>query len=225
MKRAVLASVALVGALALTGPGAEMGVGGGGFLAGLLRLDLAPLNGELSSAGYPTLSGDLWVFGGGGSGGATTGLVFGALGFSGSASALAQAKRADLELGFGGITVEFARSLSDKALVGLGVVLGGGGLDLTVRARIATEFAEALTQPTMSQFSLGFLGGLAYLRLHLQVLDWLSLEGWVGYFLGLPGNWEEGGREISGPNIELRAPFFGVRIGLGGFGPIEEETP
>ncbi len=210
--------------IAVWGAGQEAGVGSGGMLVGLLRLDLAPLNAALITAGFPALSGDVVVFGGGGLGGVVGGPVLGGIGFGGSSVAMDEGRRVDLELGFGGVTVEWARALSPRVLSGLGLALGGGGLDLTVRSRSPSDFADALVQPTMSQLSLGFLAGLAYFRLYFQVLDWLSLEGWIGYFLALPGNWEEGGKELSGPRLDLRAPFLGFQLGFGGWVP-EEEAP
>ncbi|MFH1609524.1 MAG: hypothetical protein ABID40_02720 [Candidatus Bipolaricaulota bacterium] len=198
------------------------GLGGGGMLVGLLPLDLSSLNAALTAAGYPALDGQLIVVGGGGAGGILGGPVFGGLGFGGGLTSLSTDKRTDLELGFGGVMVEAARRAGKGVLVGFGAVLGGGGLDLTARSRYPTDFADALAEPTLSQFSLGFVGGLAYLRLQIQVLDWLAFEGWLGYFLAFPGQWEEGGREIAGPKLELRVPFLGLRITFGGVGAPED---
>jgi len=111
-----------------------------------------------------------------------------------------------------------------SAVLGIGTVLGGGSLDLTVRARSPVDFADALASPPMSQLSLGFLGGIGYLRLQIQALPWLAVEGWAGYFLAFPGSWEEGGREIAGPSLELRAPFFALRVAFGGIG-FPDEAP
>lgn len=233
MRRILLAALLVVplGGFAIGAEELDLdGLGGGGMLVGLLPLDLSPLNAALTAAGYPALDGQLVVFGGGGAGGVLGGPVFGGLGFGGSLTSLSTDRRTDLELGFGGVTVEAARRAGKSVLVGFGAVLGGGGLDLTARARYPSDFTDALAEPTLSQFSLGFLGGIAYLRLQIQTLDWLAFEGWLGYFLAFPGQWEEGGREIAGPKLELRAPFLGLRISFGGVGAPEEakepvETP
>lgn len=203
----------------------SVGLGSGGPLVGLLTLDFFPLNAALSAAGYPTVEGPLVVFGGGGVGGVLGGPVFGGIGFGGNLTALAADKRTDLELGYGGVVIEAARPAGQGAIIGVGAVLGGGGLDLTARARRPLDFDDALADPPVSQFRLGFFGGLAYLRLQVQVLPWLAVEGWGGYFLAFPGRWEEGGREIAGPQLELRAPFLGLRISFGGIGSREAAVP
>jgi len=128
-------------------------------------------------------------------------------------------------LGYGGLVMEFAREAGEDKLIAFGTVLGGGGLDLTARARYPMDFADSLAGPPVSQLSLGFFGGLAYLRLQIQALPWLAVEAWGGYFLAFPGRWEEGGREIAGPQLDLRAPFFGLRVSFGGVGSPDEPQP
>ncbi len=215
--------VAVSGVLAWgTENGSLGGLGHGGFLAGLLTFDFSPLSAALAEAGYPTVEGPVLVFGGGGSGGVLGGTVFGGLGFGGSVTKIEGEKRTDLELGYGGVVIELNRPVGKSALLGLGLVLGWGGLDLTTRARRPVDFADALAQPPVSQFSLGFFGGLGYVRLGFQVFPWLALDGWAGYFLALPGQWEEGDREIAGPKLELRAPFLGIRVSFGGIGFLDD---
>ncbi len=200
------------------------GLGHGGFLAGVLSFDLSPLNEALAVGGYPTVTGPMLVLGGGGSGGVLGGTVFGGLGFGGTLTAIEGERRTDLELGYGGVVIELNRPAGKTAVVGLGLVLGGGGLDLTARARRPVDFADALADPPLSRLSLGFFAGLGYVRLAVQVVPWLALDAWGGYFLAFPGPWEEGDREISGPGLQLRSPFFGVRVSFGGIG-FPEEPP
>ncbi|MCX7750172.1 MAG: hypothetical protein N2320_01180 [Candidatus Bipolaricaulota bacterium] len=224
-KKILVVAIAALGVLALGAEEEQLGgLGHGGFLAGVLPLEFAPLNEALSAAGYPTVAGPMLVFGGGGSGGVLGGAVFGGLGLGGTLTAIEGEKRTDLELGFGGMTIELVRPAGKTALLGLGLALGGGSLDLTARARRPADFADALANPPVSQLSLRFLGGLGYFRIGFQVLPWLAVDGWAGYFLTFPVGWEEGGREIAGPRVELRAPFFGIRISFGGIG-LPEEPP
>lgn len=224
-RRILVVAVATLGSLAWGAEGELLGgLGHGGFLAGVLNLDFAPLNAALAAAGYPTVTGPMLVLGGGGSGGVLGGALFGGLGFGGSLTAIEGERRVDLELGYGGVVIELNRPAGKTAVLGLGVVLGGGGLDLTARARRPSDFADSLANPPVSQLSLGFLGGLGYIRLGLQVFPWLAVDGWAGYFLAFPGQWEEGGREIGGPRLQLRAPFIGIRVSFGGIGFAEEPT-
>ncbi|MBC7092891.1 hypothetical protein H5T53_02640 [Candidatus Bipolaricaulota bacterium] len=219
---AVMVAAAVLGGAAA---GEEIGFGVGGVLVGVLPLDLSALNVALLAAGYPVLDGQFVVIGGGGVGGVTGGPVFGGLGFGGSATAIDGERRSDLDLGFGGFTVEVARPAAERTLVSVGAALGGGSLDLTVRARYPVDFTDAIVDPTSTMLSLGFVGGLGYLRLQIQALDWLWIEGWLGYLLGFPGRWTEGGRELAGPPVQVRAPFFGVKVSFGGMAETLEEKP
>lgn len=226
MARTVWAVVlaAAVGATVALAAEEVAGLGHGGALVGLLTLDFSPLNAALTGAGYPGVEGPMVVFGGGGGGGILGGIAFGGLGFGGTLTKLAGEKRTDLELSYGGVVIELNRPAGRTAVLGLGIVLGGGSLDLTTRARYPVDFADSLATPPVSQLSLGFFAVLPYLRLQLQVLPWLAVDGWAGYFLSSPGPWEEGGREIAGPRLDLRAPFFGVQLAFGGIGLSEENT-
>lgn len=220
----VFAVVLSAGALSAEAEG--VGLGHGGVLVGLLPLDFAPLNVALTEAGYPAVEGPLVVFGGGGAGGILGGTVFGGLGFGGTSTKLAGEKRTDLELGYGGVVIELTRRASPAAVLGVGGVLGGGSLDLTARSRYPVDFADSLASPPTSRMSVGFLGGIGYLRLQVQAVPWLALEGWAGYFVAFPGQWEEGGREIAGPRLDLLAPFLAFRASFGAIGlPEEPEAP
>jgi len=219
MRRVLVAAllVASLGGLVLAeGEPQPTGFGGSGMFVGLLPLDFSPLNAVLSAAGYPSVEGPVVVFGGGGAGGILGEVAFGGLGFGGSLTTLAAGRRTDIELGFGGMVIEHPRQVAEGAVLGFGAVLGGGSLDLTTWARQPEDFADSLATPPMSHFGLGFFGGLAYLRVQIQLAPWLAIEGWGGYFLAFSGQWEAGGREISGPQLGLRAPFFGLGIVFGG---------
>jgi len=151
--------------------------------------------------------------------------VFGGLGFGGTTSVVHGEKRTDLDFGFGGFLIEIPRQAGASAILAFGTALGGGELTLKARARVPVDFADALAQPPLSEFDLGFVGCLPYLRLQIQLFPWLAIEGWGGYFLAFPGQWEEGEREIAGPKLDLRAPFFGFGISFGGIGSLGEPEP
>ncbi|MGC9529407.1 MAG: hypothetical protein ACP5G2_02140 [Candidatus Bipolaricaulaceae bacterium] len=215
-------------AIALAGPmtsGQEEALGGGGLLLGTLTMDFAELNAALAATGHPELPDQLLLTGGGGWGGTVDGPVFGGLGLEGSVNALAAGKETAFRLQLGGLTVEQVRRLDQGIVLGAGAALGGGTAELTVRSRQAVDFSDALAQPTASVLSTDLWAALLYLRLQLQPLDWLGLEGWLGYLVSFPSRWQEGGRELAGPRLQLRAPFVGVRISFGGFASPEAPAP
>ncbi len=207
----------LFAAVVATGATAtEQGFGTGGIMIGVVTLDLTELNVALSGAHYPELPQHVLVIGGGGGGGVTGGPAFGGLGFSGTTDAMIGQQSVVLDLSFGGMTVERVERAAQRVLLGFGAVLGGGSLQLTVRSRYPEDFADAITDPTTVHLSRGFLGGMVHVRMQIQLLEWMSLEGWAGYMAGFPGRWKDRDREIAGGEVDVMAPFFGIRLGLGG---------
>jgi len=204
--------------LGLVGTAQENGYGFGGFLLGWLTLDLTETNAVLEAAGYPAFGEHVLVMGGGGGGGPLQGIALGGMGFSGTTDAVQGGRSVALEVGFGGVTLAWTERPADRALIGFGVVLGGGSATLTARSRFAEDVEDALTSPTTTHLSAGFFGGMGALRVQLGIADWLWLDGWAGYMLGFPGRWQEDGRPLAGPVVPARGPFVGIGLSLGGVG-------
>lgn len=214
----LLFTAVIVLSLGLVGVAQQGGYGFGGFMLGWLMLDLAETNAVLETAGYPALGERILVMGGGGGGGPLRGIALGGMGFSGTADAVQGGRSVELELGFGGVTLEWMEKAADRALIGMGVVLGGGSATLTARSRFAEDMEDALTSPTTTHLSAGFFGGMGVLRLQLGIAEWLWLDGWAGYMIGFPGRWQEDDRPLAGPSVPARGPFFGIGLSFGGVG-------
>jgi hypothetical protein len=113
----------------------------GGFIPGLLFVDVKPINDFLVASGGAALNdGGVFLYGGGGAAYImlVSNLRVGGLGMSGSiksTSLNAQKVRRDAELhvGFGGVTVEYVVPLSERLDVAFGGMVGGGGIDITLR--------------------------------------------------------------------------------------------
>lgn len=199
------------------------GFGFGGPMIGLFVLDLGAgddqetVNGILAANGYATLPNRMITFGGGGGGGVIGGISLGGSGWGGSIDSLREGKKAEFSLGFGGMDIAYTVGGNEQALLLIGAVLGGGGLDLKLRDRIPTSFEDAVAAPTSTTLSRGFFGAEPYVRFQIQPFDWLGFEFHLGYLLTLVGNWEEGGQELAGPTLlEVSGPFVGLSIALGG---------
>jgi hypothetical protein len=113
----------------------------GGFTPGWLFVDPAPINSFLQAAGGAPLS-DAGVPMLGGGGAAYIMLVpnlrVGGLGMGGdisstSLSSLGVRRDAKLSAGFGGVTVEYVLPIVERLDVAVGGMLGGGGIDITLR--------------------------------------------------------------------------------------------
>lgn len=202
------------------------GVGGGGPLWGLLLFDFAELNSALTGVGFPSLPEGMVISGGGGRGGVIDGLVLGGMGFGGTQEVREGERAATFDFGCGLFTLEHALGLGPQALVGLGVGLGGGAASLELRSRWPEDFQDALAAPTLTRLESSFFSALVYLRFQVQPWDWLGMEAWAGYLVGLPVLWQEGGRDLSGPQFSLQAPMFALSVAFGGMEmAVEEELP
>lgn len=197
----------------------EGNFGLGGFVLSWLTLDLAETNAVLGAAGYPTLGETVLLTGGSGSRGVAGGVSIGALGISGTTDAIAGGRSLGIEVEFSGITVDLAARPAQRILVAVGVALGKGSIALTARTRFAYDVADALTSPTTTRLNASFFGGMAALRLRINIAGGIWLEGWTGYVLGFPGRWEDDGRPLAGPAVPAQGPLVGVGISFGGFPP------
>lgn len=205
------------------------GFGFGGPMIGLFTLDLGgadeadSINGVLVANGYAPLPERMVTFGGGGRGGVIGGFSFGGSGWGESVTSIRAGKKAELSLGFGGMEAAYAIGGNVRSLLFLGAVLGGGGADLKLRARIPESFQDAIANPTSTTLSLGFFAAEPYVRFQVQPLDWLGFEVRLGYLFTLAGNWEEAGQEIAGPPLNLCGPFVGLSVSFGGIERVATE--
>jgi ketosteroid isomerase-like protein len=203
------------------GTDAARGFGFGGPMVGLVGLDLALVNPVLEAGGYGPLAGEVVTWGGGGGGGHVGGLSFGGSGWGGTATSLVGEKSAELSFGFGGVDLAYTVSGKGDSLLSLGLVAGGGALDLSLRERVPESFDDAVAHPTTTSLSRGFFGLEPYVRFNVQLLPWLGLKLQLGYLFAFPGAWAEGGAEIPGPEAPLSTPYIGVALAFGGSGPVE----
>jgi hypothetical protein len=113
----------------------------GGFTPGWLSMDVAPINAFLTAGKGAALK-EGGVFLSGGAGAAYIMLLpnvrVGGLGLTGklkSASIDANNIRRDTELhvGLGGVTIEYVIPVVERFDIAVGAMLGGGGLDITLR--------------------------------------------------------------------------------------------
>lgn len=206
------------------------GFGFGGLLIGLFTIELGSeseadtVNGILAANGYAPLPDQMITFGGGGGGGVIGGFSFGGSGWGGSFTSIREGKKAELSLGFGGMDIAYVVGGNERSLLLIGAVLGGGGLDLTLRDRIPVSFEDAVADPTTVTLSQGFFAAEPYVCFQVQPLSWLGFEAHLGYLFTLPGNWEEGGQEIAGPSLRLSGPFVGLSIAFGGIEVTDDDV-
>jgi len=227
MRRRLCIAV-IVGLLAIAGAmpamaAKQMGFGFGGPMFGMLTMDLSEVNTILVANGYAALPEQIFTYGGGGGAGVTGGLSVGGDGWGGSTSSLLDEKKAELSIGFGGMDIGYAAGGSDRSLLVLGLVIGGGDMELVARDHEPASFEEAIASPNTATLNRSFMGVEPYVRFQVNPLPWIGLKIQLGYLLGFAGEWEEGGRSVSGPALQVGGPFVGVALAFGGIGAADEE--
>ena len=193
--------------------------GGTGGMWGLFKPDLAGLNGSLTGAGFPALSGELSLRGGYGLGGESPGFGVGGLGFGAREIGADGERGVELEVGFGALLVEYTVPLGERALAGAGLALGGGTAKLILHFRAVGDFDDALSSPSEACLESNFFGVFPYLRGVLS-FDWFTLEGWAGWFFSFPGEWRASGVDL-GRKARLAGPVFSLGASLGTIWPAE----
>ncbi len=113
----------------------------GGLTPGWLFVDVKPINDYLiGSQGAPLKESGVFLFGGGGAVyiGVVNNFRVGGIGMSGSISSssvdmLGVRRDAELNVGFGGVTLEYVIPVVQRLDIAIGTMLGWGGVDLTLR--------------------------------------------------------------------------------------------
>ncbi len=148
-RRLCVAVVAAVAVMAMFGGVCSAQAGGGGNSVGYVFLKLDDLNEKLTDAGFNEMPKGMLVWGGYGLGEIGDGKwSIGAVGMGGSAKSPATSGAdpivATLDIGYGGILVQYNAWRSEKACLGLGAVLGAGTATLTTRRGLIDDFDELL---------------------------------------------------------------------------------
>jgi hypothetical protein len=221
-----LVAVVFLAAFSLGGVmshGGSVGFGFGGPAIGIVTLDLNEINVILEDAWFAPLSERVITYGGGGGGGTIGEFSFGGLGWGGSVSSLTENREAELSIGFGGMDVSYVLAGSERSLLSLGIVLGGGEIQLEVHDLWAEDLAEAVMFKTTATLTRPFFAVEPYVAFHLQPLGWLGFRIQLGYLYSFPERWKESGHSVTGPDLDLTGPHISVSIAFGGIGSADLE--
>lgn len=201
----------------------EEGIGAGGPMPGWIMLDLSELSTVLTANGYaPFPAEGMFTMGGGGWGGFLQGWRFGGFGTGGETTSSLGDKTAKLSLGFGGFFVGYGLYSSDAYDVMVGVLLGGGGVELRLLDHRSESFETAITSPSNTVLQRGFFALQPQLSVALSILEWLSVRISGGYLLTLGGSWEQDGKELVGPPASFNAWVVQAMVSFGGRDEEEE---
>lgn len=218
LRAVVLTVIIVVCGLVAASAAPTMGFGLGGPMIGLFNLDLAGINSVLDGSGYAPLPESIVTFGGGGVGGVIGGFSFGGSGWGGSVSSLVGDKKAELSLGFGGMDLGYVLGGNTRSLLAIGLVAGGGEIELKLRDRLPVDFADAVSVPLTTTLTRGFIGIQPYVQFQVQPLVWMGFKVQLGYLFAFADDWEACDTAIAGPTTGMTGPYVGFAITFGGIG-------
>lgn len=209
----------------------------GGAMPGVLFPDLGPVNDYLKAAGAGTVN-DNGIFMYGGGGAIYIMLVpnvrIGGMGMSGSSSSSvlsgAVRKDANVSIGFGGATVEYVFGIVPRLDVAVGTMIGGGGMDITLREDLggAKSWAKEWTSFTTGDYQTGdqvndierelkgsFLILIPSVNLEYAITGWLGARLGVSYVAMLAPYWSLDSKyDLLGVPSSVSGKGFMINAGL-----------
>ena len=220
----VAATIALlvalaVGAVLASAPEYAFGGGGPGF--GLLMPDLTEINEFIGGVGFAPLGGDMFLVGGDGRGGLVPGMAFGGAGWGAWIESEHGNLHAEYGLGMGGFDLGFAVDGSERSVLTLGTLFGGGAVEL-----ILTEFPAfvhvgrtprgIVVEPSRQTYDSVFAFVAPYLDMQIQLLAWMGLGVRAGYlWVPFELNWSDEG-PLDAPDLACSGLYVRLTLRFGG---------
>jgi hypothetical protein len=207
----------------------------GGFTPGWLMMDVAPINAFLTAGKGAALK-DGGVFMSGGAGAAYIMLLpnvrVGGLGLTGtlkSASIDANSIRRDAEMhvGIGGVTIEYVIPVVEHLDISVGGLLGGGGIDLTLRQSNGGSNTWVGEQGLFGSWTAGTPGNMTRtlssmcfvwsptVNIEYSVLGWMAVRVGASYVgMSFPSWSVDGQYDLLGVPSDVSAKGLMVQAGL-----------
>ncbi len=222
------------------------GFGGGGFTPMLVQdefVDVVTLMGELGLSSTPFRSEGIVLWGGSGQGYVGNGWFLGGFGNGGNLLKTVTVpdgtgsvdRDISFAMGFGGLTIEKRLAPFSWAVLGGGVGIGGGGINLSVTQRdgefswkyLETELLN--TKSTSVNFSKNYAIVHPRASVMLKLTSWMRLKAEYGYLYGyaFTDGWKTtlGGQSmdenknsyelVGSPDTELSAPTMSLGLWFG----------
>ena len=222
---AVLVGAALTCAALAQEP--EFALGGGGPSVGLAMPNLTEINEFVEGAEFEPFDGNLLLIGGGGRGGLVPGPAFGGAGWGAGIESQRGNLHAEYATGLGGLDMGFAIGGTDRSVLAIGAVIGGGAAELILTEEpVATSDGVSLlgivVEPAQWTYDSAFAFFAPYADAQIQLLDWMGLSVRAGYLLPLFEVIWSGDQSLDLPDL---APFGAyVRFTIA-FGAITDLRP
>jgi hypothetical protein len=226
LRRLGISATLALAAVMVLGGFCSARAGAGGNSAAYLFLKLDDLNTELVEAGFNEMSKGMLAWGGYGVGEIGDGKwSIGGVGRGGSAKSPATAgdnpKTATLDIGYGGLLIEYNAWRSNQACLGLGAVLGAGTATLTTRQGAIDDFDELLGAGNSASLWRPYLIVQPQASIAFPISAFADVRITGGYsFCYAPIGWLDGmnfkNAIDKGPLKTMGIPFIEVGIAFGG---------
>ncbi len=209
----------------------------GGFTPAWVSVDVGPINDFLTKASAaPLKNNGVFMYGGAGAAYIVVipNLRVGGVGMSGSISstsldATGLRRDAKLTVGFGAVTIEYVLPLFDRLDIAGGVMLGTGGIDLTLRQSNGGNdtwgnegdiFRNGLTNPPLNNLTRTLTGSyivwVPSFYVEYTILGWLGARVGVSYLGMSSPSWQVDSNydllgvpsSISGKGVMINAGIF-----------------
>jgi len=210
-----------------------------GFFAGVtpswLFVDVAPINSFLvPSGGAPFKDNGIFMFGGAGAVyiGVINNLRLGGIGLGGgisssSVDASGIRRDADLDVGFGGITVEYVLPVIPRLDVALGGMLGWGGVDLILRKDTGQNLtwddewvnfgpgAPGTVENITRTLSGSYFVWMPTVNVEYAILGWMAIRVGAGYVGMSAPSWSvDGEYDLIGVPSDVNGEGFILNGGI-----------
>ncbi len=207
----------------------------GGLTGGWLSVDVGPINNFLAAGKGASLSKNgVFLIGGGGAAYimVVPNLRVGYTGMGGSIKStsldgVGVRRDAELSAGFWGITVEYVYTLVDRLDVTGGILLGKGGIDITLNQSNGgsntwlseqTYFGSGLTNPPNNvtrRLTSSFFTWVPEVNLEYAVMGWLGVRAGVSYVGMSAPSWQvDGTYDLLGVPSNVTGKGFMVNFGV-----------
>jgi len=200
----------------------QVAFGGGGPSLGLFMPSMTRINAFVEDAGFQPFEGNLFLIGGSGGGGLAPGATYGGSGWAAWIESSRGERHAEYSAGFGGFEMGYALGGDASSILGIGLTLGGGAVELALTEELQAvplEFGPhgIVVEPTRFTYDSVFFFAAPYIEMQVQLLDWVGIGvrgGVVWSPIELNGS-DEGPLEApvlapSGPYVSLSVVFGGI---------------
>ncbi len=212
-------------------------IGGlGGFTPSWLFVDVKEVNSFLKGGGGTELKDD-GVFLTGGAGAAYIMIVpnlrVGGMGVSGTLKStridnslpINVRRDAELSVSFGGVTVEYVLPIAERFDFAVGTLLGGGGLDLTVRKSTSGTTTwgieqgnfggTATSQNTTAQYNGAFFVAVPSANFEYAITGWIGVRLGASYVTMFSPTWKKDGEfDLIGVPSSVKGSGFMINAGV-----------